>query len=143
MTGQTFYYTKENPAALLHKTGTADETIGAINFIASQTCVDGVVLFNRDMVSNGFGAVVRAKSMPRKIFVSATATATPKSLSAADPRHYGTRHRSMIAYCWTNPGAFGFVISQNGEIRAFSKIDDKLIMWEKIKTQQYIKNKKP
>ncbi|EDM37968.1 hypothetical protein PBAL39_16124 [Pedobacter sp. BAL39] len=128
--------------ALLQKAGTADEITGAINFIASQTCVDGVVLFNRDMVSNGFGAVLRAKRMPRKIHVSATATATIKSLTPADPKHYGTRHRSMIAYCWNHPTALGLVISQDGEIRAFAKIDDKLIMWEKIKTQQYIKNQK-
>ncbi|CAM3994045.1 hypothetical protein SAMN06265348_10124 [Pedobacter westerhofensis] len=134
-------YQKES-AALLQKAGIADEITGAINFIASQTCVDGVVLFNRDMVSNGFGAVLRAKRMPRKIYVSATATATAKSLSAADPKDYGTRHRSMIAYCWNHPTALGLVISQDGEIRAFSKIEDKLIMWEKIKTQQYIKNKK-
>lgn len=130
-------------AAIQQKNGTSNEITGAINFIASQTCVDGVVVFNRDMVSNGFGAVLRAKRMPRKIYVSATATATPKSLSPADPKHYGTRHRSMIAYCWNHPTALGLVISQDGEIRAFSKIDDKLIMWEKIKTQQYIKNKKP
>jgi len=48
----------------------------------------------------------------------------------------------MIAYCWNHPTALGLIISQDGEIRAFSKIEDKLIMWEKIKTQQYIKNKK-
>lgn len=123
------------------KKGTADEIKGAISFIASQTCVDGVVLFNRSMVSNGFGAVLRAKKMPRKIYVSSTATATPKSLEAHDPKHYGTRHRSMIAYCWNHPSSLGLVISQDGDIRAFSKIEDKLIMWENIKTQQYMTSK--
>ncbi|WP_316846203.1 putative sensor domain DACNV-containing protein [Pedobacter psychrodurus] len=123
------------------KKGTGDEIKGAISFIASQSCVDGVVLFNRNMVTNGFGAVLRAKKMPRKIFFSSTATATPKSLKPYDPRHYGTRHRSMIAYCWNHPGSLGLVISQDGDIRAFSKIEDKLIMWENIKTQQYMTNK--
>ncbi|KQM73043.1 hypothetical protein ASE74_21280 [Pedobacter sp. Leaf216] len=120
------------------KQGTGDEIKGAISFIASQTCVDGVVLFNRSMVSNGFGAVLRAKKMPRKIYVSSTATATLKSLEPHDPRHYGTRHRSMIAYCWNHPSSLGLVISQDGDIRAFSKVEDKLIMWENIKTQQYL-----
>ncbi|RZM19274.1 MAG: hypothetical protein EOO88_38470 [Pedobacter sp.] len=123
------------------KEGTADEISGAISFIAAQSCVDGVVLFNRSMVANGFGAVLKSKKMPSKIYVSSTATATPKSLNIHDPRHYGTRHRSMIAYCWNHPESLGFVISQDGEIRAFCKIDDKLIMWENIKTQQYINNK--
>ncbi|RBQ11818.1 putative sensor domain DACNV-containing protein [Pedobacter miscanthi] len=128
-------------SSFYHKNGTADEIKGAISFIASQTCVDGVVLFNRSMVSNGFGAVLRAKKMPRKIYVSTTATAAPKSLEVHDPKHYGTRHRSMIAYCWSHPSALGLVISQDGDIRAFSKIDDKLIMWENIKTQQYMTGK--
>lgn len=123
------------------KTGTADEIKGAISFIASQTCVDGVVLFDRSLVTNGFGAVLRAKKMPRKIYVSSTATATAKSLTPYDPKHYGTRHRSMIAYCWNHPTSLGLVISQDGEIRAFSKIEDKLIMWENIKTQQYLTRK--
>nr|WP_245738631.1 hypothetical protein [Pedobacter rhizosphaerae] len=123
------------------KKGTSDEIKGAINFIASQSCVDGVVLFNRNMVSNGFGAVLKAKKMPRKIYISTTSTATAKSLIPHDPKHYGTRHRSMIAYCWNHPGSLGLVISQDGDIRAFSKIEDKLIMWENIKTQQYMTNK--
>ena len=133
-------YLRES-ASFYNKKGTADEIKGAIDFIASQSCVDGVVLFNRSMVTNGFGAVLRAKKMPRKIFVSSTATATPKSLEAHDPRYYGTRHRSMIAYCWNHPTALGLVISQDGDIRAFSKIEDKLIMWENIKTQQYLTNR--
>lgn len=130
-------YLKET-SSFYRKKGTGDEIKGAISFIASQTCVDGVVLFNRSMVSNGFGAVLRAKKMPRKIYVSSTATATPKSLEPHDPRHYGTRHRSMIAYCWNHPSSLGLVFSQDGDIRAFSKIEDKLIMWENIKTQQYM-----
>jgi len=123
------------------KNGTGDEIKGAINFIASQSCVDGVVLFNRNMIANGFGAVLKAKKMPRKIYISTTSTATPKSLIPHDPKHYGTRHRSMIAYCWCHPNSLGLVISQDGDIRVFSKIEDKLIMWENIKTQQYMTNK--
>ncbi|MGM9478262.1 putative sensor domain DACNV-containing protein [Pedobacter sp. GSP4] len=133
-------YLKE-AGSFYDKKGTADEIKGAISFIASQTCVDGVVLFNSSMISNGFGGVLRAKKMPRKIYVSSTATATPKSLAPHDPKHYGTRHRSMIAYCWNHPSALGLVISQDGDIRAFSKIEDKLIMWENIKTQQYMTGK--
>ncbi|MFC3363309.1 hypothetical protein ACFOG5_09010 [Pedobacter fastidiosus] len=136
---KNFYLTESY--SFYDKKGTADEIKGAISFIASQSCVDGMVLFNRRMETNGFGAVLRAKKMPRKIYISATSTATPKSLSPHDPRHYGTRHRSMIAYCWSHPSSLGLVISQDGEIRAFSKIENKLIMWENIKTQQYLTNK--
>ena len=131
----------QESGSFYRKKGTGDEIKGAISFIASQTCVDGVVLFDRNMISNGFGAVLRAKKMPRKIYISSTATATSKSLEAHDPKQYGTRHRSMIAYCWNHPGSLGLVISQDGDIRAFSKLEDKLIMWENIKTQQYLTGK--
>ncbi|RNL54593.1 putative sensor domain DACNV-containing protein [Pedobacter jejuensis] len=123
------------------KKGTNDEIKGAISFISSQSCVDGVVLFNRNMVANGFGGVLRAKKMPGKIYISQTATANSKSLTPHDPKHYGTRHRSMIAYCWNHPTALGLVISQDGDIRVFTRVEDKLIMWENIKTQQYLTNK--
>lgn len=124
------------------KTEVANEIKGAVSFIASQSCVDGVVLFGLDMVAMGFGAVIKVKKMPAKIYVSPTATATAKSLKATDPKHFGTRHRSMISYCWNQPGSLGLVISQDGDIRAFSRIEDKLIMWENIKTQQYLKSRK-
>ena len=94
------------------------------------------------MVARGFGGVIRSKKMPRKIYISATATATAKSLLPTDPKHFGTRHRSMIAYCWEHPGSLGIVVSQDGDIRVFSRIEDKLIMWENIKTQQYQKSGK-
>lgn len=132
----------QESSAFNNKAGTANEITGAISFIASQTCVDGVVLFDTNLVATGFGTVLRSKRMPRKIYLSTAATASSKSLIAADPKHYGTRHRSMIAYCWNHPHALGMVVSQDGDIRAFKKIDDKLIMWENIKTRQYANAKK-
>ncbi|OKS87269.1 putative sensor domain DACNV-containing protein [Mucilaginibacter polytrichastri] len=132
----------EESRSLYAKNEIADEIKGAISFLSSHTCVDGVLLFDRDMVSKGFGAVLKARRMPKKIFVSGTATATPKSMMPVDPNHFGTRHRSMIAYCWNYPGSLGLVISQDGDIRAFYRIDEKLIMWENIKTQQFLKSRK-
>lgn len=124
------------------KTSVANEISGCVSFLGSQSCVDGVVLLDSKLVARGFGTVLKAKRMPRKIFISSTATATAKSLVASEPRYFGTRHRSMISYCWTYPGSLGLVISQDGDIRAFTKFEDRLIMWENIKTQQYLKSHK-
>jgi hypothetical protein len=132
---------RQESLAIANKKATADEITGSVSFIASQTCVDGVVLFDSNMKASGFGTVLKSKRMPAKIYVSSTATATAKSLLPHDPKHYGTRHRSMIAYCWKHPGSLGLVVSQDGDIRAFCRMENKLIMWESIKTQQYISNK--
>lgn len=133
---------QEEARSLVAKEEIEDEIKGAISFLASHTCVDGVLLFDRDMTSKGFGAVLKSRKMPRKIYVSNTATAAPKSLKAVDPMHFGTRHRSMIAYCYNHPEALGLVVSQDGDIRAFHRVEEKLIMWENIKTQQFLKSRK-
>ncbi|MDJ0365921.1 hypothetical protein QMK33_12225 [Hymenobacter sp. H14-R3] len=48
----------------------------------------------------------------------------------------------MFAYCWNHAGSLGFVVSQDGDIRAITRVGDKLIMWENIKVQQFIKSKR-
>lgn len=131
----------EQSRSLFSREQIADEIKGCISFLASHTCVDGVLLFDADMVSKGFGAVLKAKKSPRRIYISPTSTATPKSLLPTDPLHFGTRHSSMISYCWNYPDSLGLVISQDGDIRAFHRIEDKLIMWENIKTQQFLKSR--
>ncbi len=133
---------QEEARSLVAKEEIGDEIKGAISFLASHTCVDGVLLFDRDMTSKGFGVVLKSRKMPRKIYVSNTSTAAPKSLKAVDPMHFGTRHRSMIAYCYNHPEALGLVVSQDGDIRAFHRVEEKLIMWENIKTQQFLKSRK-
>lgn len=119
-----------------------DELKGAIRFIASQTCVDGLVLFNEKFESKGFGAVLKTNELPEKVFISTTAIASNNSLKAVDPNHFGTRHRSMFSYCWKYPKSLGFVISQDGDIRAVTKFNDKLIVWENIKAQQFLRSSK-
>jgi hypothetical protein len=51
---------------------------------------------------------------------------------AADPRAYGTRHRSMMRYCQAHPSAVGIVVSQDGDIRAMTTVKSELVMWEQL-----------
>lgn len=46
----------------------------------------------------------------------------------------------MMRYCNNYEGSIGFVISQDGNVRAMTKVDGKLIVWEdiKLKAQAYI-----
>jgi hypothetical protein len=54
-------------------------------------------------------------------------------LEPFSPEELGTRHRSMMRYCNAYPGSVGFVISQDGDIRAISKVKDILILWDGIR----------
>ncbi|MBS1529009.1 MAG: hypothetical protein JSU01_01775 [Bacteroidetes bacterium] len=115
---------------------------GSIRFIASQTCVDGLVLMNHKLEVLGFGAVIKDTKLPDFVYQSDTNRINPDKLMPRDPHNFGTRHQSMIAYCWKHEDAIGFVVSQDGDIRAFKNINGKVIMWENIKTQKYIKSSK-
>ena len=123
------------------KEETSDELKGAIRFIASLSCIDGLVVLNPELKVKGFGAVIKNIELPEFIYLSKTSIIATKKLVKVSPNHFGTRHRSMFSYCWKHEGSLGFVVSQDGDIRAITKIGDRLIMWENIKVQQLFRSR--
>jgi hypothetical protein len=111
------------------------EVLGAIRFIASLSCVDGFVLLDRRMGVYGFGVEVRTDNLLSDIYVARDAHADPGRLRKSELTQYGTRHRAMMRYCYDKPGALGFVVSQDGDIRAMTRIADMLVLWENIDVQ--------
>ena len=112
-----------------------NEVLGAIRFIASLSCVDGFVLLDRQMVVYGFGVEVRTDNLLSDIHVARDSHADPKLLRPAELMQYGTRHRAMMRYCYDKPGSLGLVVSQDGDIRAMTRIADMLVLWENIDVQ--------
>jgi len=117
-----------------------NELIGAIRFVSSLSCVDGLVLLSPLLTANGFGTVITEKKLPE--FVHISKLSTPSRVSKIKPEHFGTRHQSMFAYCYKYPDSIGFVVSQDGEIRAIKSVEGKLVMWENIKVYQFQKSSK-
>jgi hypothetical protein len=124
------------------KEESSNELNGAIRFVASLSCIDGLVVINQQLGVEGFGAVVKNIKLPELVYISKTARINFTKLDSINPNHFGTRHRAMFSYCWKNEGSLGFVVSQDGDIRAITKIGDKLIMWENIKVQHLYKSPK-
>jgi len=112
-----------------------NEVLGAVRFIASLSCVDGFVLVDRRMVVHGFGVEVRTDNLLSDIYVARDSHANPKLLRQSELTQFGTRHRAMMRYCYDKPGSLGFVVSQDGDIRAMTRIADMLILWENIDVQ--------
>jgi hypothetical protein len=112
-----------------------NEVLGAIRFIAALSCVDGFVLMDRWMAVHGFGVEVRTDNLLSDIYVARDSHADPKLLRKSELTQYGTRHRAMMRYCYDKPGALGFVVSQDGDIRAMTRIADALVLWENIDVQ--------
>ena len=117
-----------------------NELIGAIRFVSSLSCVDGLVLLSPLLNVNGFGTVITEKKLPD--FVHISKKSSPSQTTKIKPEHFGTRHQSMFAYCNKHVESVGFVVSQDGEIRAIKSVNGKLVMWENIKVYQFQKSSK-
>jgi hypothetical protein len=120
-----------------------DEITGCVRFIASLSCVDGLVLATPDLTIRGFGVEIRTKKEVEAAYLAAGPKARENALRKIDPSHYGTRHRSMMRYCYAHPKSIGFVISQDGEIRAMTRVAGKLTMWENLQVFSFFESEKP
>jgi hypothetical protein len=43
------------------------------------------------------------------------------------------RHRSMIRYCASNEDSVGFVVSQDGDVRAITAVKNHVVVWENVR----------
>ena len=49
-----------------------------------------------------------------------------------DPQTFATRYRSMMRYCFANANSIGFVVSQDGEVRAMTRVKDTMLFWPNV-----------
>lgn len=118
-----------------------NEMIGAVRFVSSLSCVDGLVIMSPHLIVRGFGAVITEKTQPDSVSISKTSRPSSNS-QKIDPNHFGTRHQSMFSYCLKHPESLGFVVSQDGEIRAIKNVNGQVMMWENIKVYQFERSSK-
>src|SRR5690606_26465938 len=100
------------------------EVLGAVRFIASLSCVDGFVLLDRRWFVHGFGVEVRTDNHLSDISIARDSHANSKLMRPGELTQFGTRHRALMRYCFDKPGSLGFVVSQDGDIRAMTRIAD-------------------
>ncbi len=111
------------------------EVLGCTHFIAALSCVDGFILMNRRLHVLGFGVEVRSGEPVQHVALAGDPFANTERTRPGDLQQFGTRHRAMMRYCYENPGSLGFVVSQDGDIRAMLRIEDRLVIWENIEVQ--------
>ncbi len=137
----SLFYLKES-ISMFEKNESNDELRGAIRFVSSLSCIDGLILMDTNLSVKGFGCVIKNIDLPDNIYISKSSRINEEKLTKQNPNTFGTRHRSMFSFCRKNHGSIGFVVSQDGDIRAITTINNKVIMWENIKVQQLQKSKK-
>lgn len=107
---------------------TRSELDSTIWFISLLTRVDGLVLMNPSLGVQGFGVEVTVHDVPESIRLARDAEGT--STENLPYTQYGTRHRSMMRYCFAVPGSVGLVISQDSDVRVMTRSGDHLLVWE-------------
>lgn len=112
-----------------------NEIDGALWFIACLSRIDGLILMTPDLTVEGFGTMIRMGNRPEAIFSAQTDEAEVDNRVPLSYDSLGTRHRSMMSYCNSQPGSIGFVISQDGDLRAMTKIGDDLVIWDIARLQ--------
>jgi len=112
-----------------------NELDGCLWFVSLLSRVDGLVLLTRDLDVTAFGVEIMVTEEPRSIYRSASASASPKKLTRIRYNEFGTRHRSMMRYCWKVPESVGFVISQDGGLRVMTRVDENLVIWDNVSLQ--------
>jgi hypothetical protein len=125
---------------------TRDELKGCIRFLTSLSRVDGLLWLDSSLALQAFGVEVAEKEDPAKVFAAQNTEGSERK--KINLSHYGMRHRSMIRYCGFNPSAVGFVVSQDGGIKAVTKVADSVLVWDKVRihslrTPMFSKHRQP
>ncbi len=105
-----------------------DAARDASRFIASLTSVDGAVVLTDTLRIIGFGAEVTASfSGVDKVQIAHTTEAIEtKDVQFSE---YGTRHRSAFRFVACMEPSVGFIMSQDGGVKAVRQVGSKLVMW--------------
>jgi hypothetical protein len=111
-----------------HQQNYEDAAKDAARFIASLTAVDGAVVLTDALRIIGFGAEVTAIfSGGDKVNIAYTAEAN--ETKAVRFEDYGTRHRSAFRFVASMEPSVGFIMSQDGGVKAIRQVGSKLVMW--------------
>lgn len=112
---------------------TNDELTGCVRFLASLSRVDGLIWLDFNLNLKGFGVEITVRDDPDKAAIATNSKGT--QAKALNISQYGTRHRSMLRYCATNHDSIGFVISQDGDVRAITHANDRVVLWDNVRIQ--------
>ena len=114
-----------------------NELSGCIWFVSLLSRVDGLVLLSPQLQVQGYGVEIRSDSRVDNVYIATGPYANVKKLEPRSCEHYGTRHRSMMRYCHDDKKAVGFVISQDGDVRAMTNVMGRVVMWENVRLERF------
>jgi hypothetical protein len=121
---------KERDQARRRELDAESAMTGAVRFIGAMSGEDGLIALVGGLDVRGFGVEITTRKDPPRVLSALDAEGTetePLDFSA-----FGTRHRSMMRYCFAHAGSVGFVISQDGDVRVMARVGDDLLLWANV-----------
>jgi hypothetical protein len=112
---------------------THDELTGCVRFLACLSRVDGLIWFDSRLRLKAFGVEITVREDPDPVFLAQNPRGT--KTNKLNLNDYGTRHRSMLRYCATNSNSVGFVVSQDGNVRAVTSSGNRVFLWDNVRIQ--------
>jgi len=111
------------------------ELNGSLWFVSLLSRVDGLVLMDTSLTVRGFGVEISVQKEPAEIWIARDLEGSQPLREELLYDHYGTRHRSMMRYVSSVPGSVGFVVSQDGSVKAMTMVGSNLVIWNNIQLQ--------
>lgn len=107
-----------------------NEVTGCVRFLASLSRVDGLIWLDSSLQLKAFGVEITIRDDPDCVFLAKNSRGT--KTNKVNPNNYGMRHRSMLRYCNANADSVGLVVSQDGNVRAVTRVEKGVFLWENV-----------
>lgn len=110
---------------------TESEVTGCIRFLSSLSRIDGLIWLDPGLQLRAFGVEITIQRDPPEIKLAQNPSGS--KFKTLELNHFGMRHRSMIRYCASNEDSVGFVVSQDGDVRAITAVKNHVVVWENVR----------
>ena len=102
----------------------------AARFLASLVNGDGPLCLTPQLELLSFGGRPSLHVLPERVYLAADETAS--ELTPISSRSFGPRNQALLSLCHQDASAVGFAFTQDGDLRAMLRRDDKLIVWNTV-----------
>ena len=118
----------QEPLLWLGAPGSDLGTASALQFLASLSQGDGILCLEPKLDLISFGGEPGGR-LPERVYLAGDEAASEAHLIPISSRSFGPRNQALLRLCQQDPSAVGFAVTQEKELRAMLRRDDKLIIW--------------
>jgi len=98
-----------------------------LDMVAQLSCVDGALIIDEHLRPLRFATHLAAPKWIGEVFEGTHQDISPTQ--KIELTRFGTRHNSAIGFVGACPSTIGFVISEDGPVRAILRVDEAIWLW--------------